>query len=223
MDGSIHVPQWPQTFGALFGEDFGVREIVPEPEVIEPIFSADDLVGAREAAWRDGHIAALQEAAASEAAATRQALEAITAQIKADHDAAVIRAEAVAEAIARLLLDSLAAAFPALCVHYGEAEVRAIVRTVLPPLTQQPTIIVRANPRTIAALTEEIDRLDPDLTARVQITECDGVAPGDVRVTWHNGAAMRDAAALWEQVAGVLAPAGLLRVDSMIKETVDAC
>ena len=37
------------------------------------------------------------------------------------------------------------------------------------------------------------------------------MAPGDVRIAWHNGAATRDAAALWQQVAAILAPAGLLR------------
>jgi hypothetical protein len=42
-----------------------------------------------------------------------------------------------------------------------------------------------------------------------------------VRIAWHNGSAVRDAAALWEQVAAVLVPAGLLRADAMIKETVD--
>jgi hypothetical protein len=56
----------------------------------------------------------------------------------------------------------------------------------------------------------------------VQIHECDGLAPGDVRVTWHNGAATRDAAGLWEQVAMVLAPAGLRpQINEMVKETTD--
>ncbi len=55
----------------------------------------------------------------------------------------------------------------------------------------------------------------------MQIIECDAMAPGDVRIAWHNGAATRDAAALWQQVAAVLAPAGLLRADAAIRETVD--
>ena len=39
---------------------------------------------------------------------------------------------------------------------------------------------------------------------------------------WHNGGATRDAAGLWRQVAEVLVPAGLMRVDAMIRETIDA-
>ena len=127
----------------------------------------------------------------------------------------------LAEAIARLLLDSLAATFPTLCARYGDAEVRAIIRAVLPALTQEAAITVRAHPRTAAALAAEIAHLDPDLVAHVQTVECDAMPPGDVRIAWHNGTATRDAAALWQQVAAVLAPAGLLRTDAAIKETVD--
>jgi hypothetical protein len=68
----------------------------------------------------------------------------------------------------------------------------------------------------------EIGRLDPDLAERVRVVECDAMTPGDVKIAWRNGAAVRDAAALWEQVAAVLAPAGLLRTGAMaIRETVD--
>jgi flagellar biosynthesis/type III secretory pathway protein FliH len=106
-------------------------------------------------------------------------------------------------------------------VHYGDAEVRAIVRAVLPALTQELAITVRANPRTARALSQEIARLDRDLAAHVQAIDCDAMSPGDVRVAWHNGTATRDAAALWQQVAAVLAPAGLLRADAAIMETVN--
>jgi flagellar biosynthesis/type III secretory pathway protein FliH len=106
-------------------------------------------------------------------------------------------------------------------VRYGDAEVRAIVRAVLPELTQEPAITVRANPRTARALTQEIARLDPDLAAHVQVVDCEAMSPGDVRIAWHNGTATRDAAALWQQVAAVLAPAGLLRADAAIRETVN--
>jgi hypothetical protein len=47
------------------------------------------------------------------------------------------------------------------------------------------------------------------------------MSPGDVRIAWRNGTATRDAAALWQQVAAVLAPAGLLRADAAIRETVN--
>ena len=190
----------------LFAEDFDMPGTVPEPEVIEPTFSIGELTEAREAAWHDGHTAGMQEAAADSAAAIRETVAAIAAQLADEREASATRAEHNAEAVARLLIDGLAAAFPTLCSRFGNDEVQALVRIVLPALTQEPAIAVRANPRTAAAVTQEVARLDPELMARVQTIECDDMAPGDVRVTWRNGAAVRDTASLWEQVAEALMP-----------------
>jgi flagellar biosynthesis/type III secretory pathway protein FliH len=222
MDGSLHFRPSSQPLGTLFGDDFDRPETAPEPEVLEPVFSAAELASAREVAWREGNAAGLQEAAASDAAAARRAIESVAAQFAGVHDAAAAHAEQSADAIARLLLDSLAAAFPVLCASYGEAEVQAIVRSVLPALAQEQVVTVRTNPLTARSLLREIGRLDPDFASRVQIVECDAMTPGDVKISWRNGAAVRDATALWEQVAAVLAPAGLLRTDVVFRrETVD--
>jgi flagellar biosynthesis/type III secretory pathway protein FliH len=209
------------SFGKLFAEDFDRPETAPEPEAIEPVYSAGDLAAAREAAWQDGREAGLKAAAASDAAATHRATQALVEQFAAECDAAASRAEQSAETIARLLLDSLAATFPALCARYGDAEVRSIVRSVLPALSQEPTVTVRAHPRTARAVRQEIARLDPDIAAHIETVECDAMLPGDVRIAWRNGSATRDAAALWQQVAEILAPAGLLRADAAIMETID--
>src|ERR1700760_3428977 len=120
MDGFAHSPR----MDALFPEDFDGPEEAPEPEVIEPVFSVSELAAARDAAWQEGHAAGLQAATESEAAATRQALEAIGEQFVAEREAGAEWAEQSAESIARLLLDSLAATFPKLCASYGDAEVR---------------------------------------------------------------------------------------------------
>jgi flagellar assembly protein FliH len=202
MDGFAHFSRT----NTLFAEDFDVPGSAPEPEVIEPTFSIGEIAEAREVAWREGRAAGLQEAAADSAAAIREAVAEIAAQVAAEREASATRAGHNAEAIARLLIDSLAVAFPALCTRFGDDEVRAMVRIVLPALTQEPAIAVRANPRTIAAVTQEVARLDPELMARVTTIECDDMAPGDVRVTWRNGSAVRDAASLWEQVAEALVP-----------------
>lgn len=215
MDGFAHYPRGD----TLFAEDFDLPENAPEPEVIEPVFSASELAVARETAWRDGHAAGLQEAAASDAAVTRQAVTEIAEQFMTERAAGAASAESSAEAIARLLLDSLAATFPALCARYGDEEVHAIARLVLPALSQEPAITVRAHPHTAAALAREITRLAPEIAEHVQTIECDGMARGDVRIAWRNGSSTRDAASLWRQVAAVLVPAGLLQPDEAIEET----
>jgi hypothetical protein len=217
MDGSAFVSR-P---GTLFGEDFDLPDAAPEPEVIEPVFSASEVADARETAWREGNAAGLSEATHHDIAATRRAVEAIAASVAAECQAAAVRAEQTAEAIAGLLLDSLAATFPALCARYGDAEVRAVLRAVLPALTREEAITVRAHPVTAAAVAGEFARLDPDLAAHVRTIECDAMPRGDVRVAWRNGGATRDAVGLWQQVAQVLVPAGLMRMDAAIKETID--
>jgi hypothetical protein len=98
----------------------------------------------------------------------------------------------------------------------------AIVRAVLPALTREQAVMVRANPITAAAVAGEFARLDPDLAVHVRTIECDAMPRGDVRVAWHNGSATRDAVGLWRQVTEVLVPAGLMRVDAEIRETIDA-
>lgn len=207
MDGFAHV----SCGNLLFAEDFDRDEVVPEPEVIEPeviepTYSFSELSEAREAAWRDGHSAGLREAAADSVAAVHETATVIAKQLAEEREAAAARAEQAATSIARLLLAGLEAAFPALCARYGGAEVRSLVRIIVPALTQEQSITVRAHPRTAEAVAEEVARLDPELSTRVQAVACDTMAPGDVRVIWRNGAAARDAAALWEQVMQVLAP-----------------
>ncbi len=207
--------------GALFAEDFDLPKPAPEVAESEPAFAASDLAAARKAGWREGYAAGLRNAAESDAATTRQAITAIAEQVAAQRDADAAYAEQSAEAVARLLIDSLAAVFPAMCERYGDAEIRAIVRVVLPGLTQEQAITVRAHPRTAMAVTQEVARLDPDLAAHVRTIACDAMPPGDVRIAWRSGSATRDAAELWRQVASVLMPAELLTADAAIRETID--
>ncbi len=135
MDGSAYTPR----FGALFAEDFDLPRAAPEPEVIEPVFSVSELTAAREAAWHEGPCGRVARGGGQPMqSATKQAIVQISELLRAESQAGAARAEQDAAAIAQLLLDSLAATFPTLAARYGEAEVRAIIRTVLPALTREP-------------------------------------------------------------------------------------
>ena len=194
----------------LFDEDFDLPPPSPEPEVIQPVFTAAELMAAREEAVREGRDSALAEADASGSAASRRALTEIAAQMEAAREEAASIAEQSAEAIARLLLDCFATAFPALSTRYGAGEITAVLQAILPALHREPKITVRVNPHLLATITEEIHALDADLTARVRLVATDAMALGDARVTWENGAATRNAVSLWNQIENILAPAGLL-------------
>jgi flagellar biosynthesis/type III secretory pathway protein FliH len=199
--------------GALFAEDFDLsrrREAMPVPDILNPTYTAAELAEARAEAWAGGHAAGTEDANGTIAATTRSLLDVIAVALRDAKAAATSVAERSVEAIARLLLDSLAKLFPALCERHGEAEVRALIHTILPALAQEPAITVRVNPVHTPALMRELDRLDPELVECVRLVAVEAIAAGDVRVSWHDGSAVRDTAALWQQVRAVLEPAGLL-------------
>jgi flagellar assembly protein FliH len=209
----------------LFADDFDLpaeAEAVPEPQVIPPSFSAADIAAARAEAWAEGHEAGSTEARAGLAADTHGLLDDIARLLREAGTAAADIADRSAESIARLLLDCLAAIVPALCARHGEAELLALIGAIRPALAREPSVTVRLNPRHIPALMRELDRLDPDLSERMQLVPVEAIAPGDLRVSWQDGAAIRDAAALWRQVHDVLEPEGLLTsasVPATIRET----
>ncbi len=200
----------------LFAEDFDnlegvmVIEAPPEPEVIASVFTAADIEIIRERAYADGRAAARAAAEAAHTEAVRTALADISAALHAVAGRQAALVEREAEEVARLLLDMLMTLLPALCVRHGEAEVRAVARAVLPALLREPAVTVRINPALAAAIRDEIARLDPDLVARIRLVPVDALVPGDIRVSWADGNAVRDTGAVWQHVAGALSEAGLL-------------
>ena len=126
-------------------------------------------------------------------------------------------AEAAADSIARTMLSALAACLPALCARHGAGEVQAVMQAVLPGLVHEPRVAVRVNPLLIPAMTAEIAALDSEIAERVALVPVDAMAPGDVRVTWQDGAAVRDTARICAAVNDVLASLGLLE-----QEMIDA-
>jgi flagellar biosynthesis/type III secretory pathway protein FliH len=202
----------------LFDEDFDAPAKPVELEVIAPLFTAAELMTAREEAAQESRDRAIAEVEGAARVASSRALAEIARQITAAQEEAAAIAEQSAESIARLLLDCFAAALPALSVRHGAGEVAAVLRTVLPALHHEPKIAVRMHPDLVVVMTEELHALDADLAARIRLIAADAMTVGDVRVTWEHGAAVRCAASLWRQIESVLAPAGLLNHESTKKE-----
>jgi len=194
----------------LFDEDFDLPPPSREPEVIEPVYSVNELNAAREEAARDSREQALTEADTSARTMASRALASISEQLETARAEAAAIAEQSSEAIARLVMSCFATAFPALCARHGQPELAALLREILPALHREPAITVRISPHVAAALATDVHALDADLAKRVRLIPTDAVAPGDARITWEHGAATRDAASLWRQIENVLAPAGLL-------------
>ncbi|MBV9252447.1 MAG: hypothetical protein JO227_24780 [Acetobacteraceae bacterium] len=209
--------------GVLFMEDFDAApppespaEPEPEPEVIEPVFTVQELQSAKQQSWEAGYQAGYAEAAGAARTSVTDALAKIGPAVAAATQRAEAGAHQSAEAVARLLLDSIAAAFPALCARHGEGELRAIIRSLLPAIAHEPAITIRVNPADADAVAEEVSRIDLDAGA-IRIEPAAAVAAGDIRIQWRNGRAMRNAAALWAEISDILGAAGLLP-SKVIKE-----
>lgn len=205
----------------LFAEDFDLSPAdggAPEPEVIEPTFSVAELESARAEALQAGRDAASAEAAAADHAAIRRTVAVVAEQLKVTRDELFDLAEQSAATIARLLLGSLGVILPELTARYGEAELQAVIRIVLPGLFKEPAVTLRINPQHCTTVAREIARLDPELATRLQIVPTESIPAGDARIGWHNGGATRDAAALWAQVATTLGLSGLSPVLAEIEE-----
>lgn len=206
----------------LFAEDFdappGITvldeppEDLPPPPPPPPAITEADVAAARADSYAEGLRNGLAQAAADRAEVTRQMLGVIADRLDGARTEAARLAEDQAEAVARLLLGTLASVLPAACARHGAAEVAALTRAVLPALAREPRVSIRISPHVARAVEQELARLDPELHGRVALVPTDAVAPGDVRITWQDGAAVRDAASLWREVAAALAPLGLLPV-----------
>ncbi len=207
-------PMFPSV---LFAEDFDAVEIVPppepeitpEPEMIEPILTAADLEDAR----AEGRAAGRAEIEHGLAATRVQMLGLIARGMEDARAASAQVSEAATEAVARTMLSALAACLPALCARHGETELRALVRGLLPSLVNEPRITIRINPLMMQAMTGELTALDAELAERVVLIPAEQMPPGDARLSWQDGSAVRDARQVRIAVEDSLAALGLLEME----------
>jgi flagellar biosynthesis/type III secretory pathway protein FliH len=107
-------------------------------------------------------------------------------------------------------MGTLAGMLPAVCARHGAAEVAALTRAVLPALVHEPRVTIRVSPHMLRTVEDAMATVDPDLHGRVAVVPTNAMPPGDARITWADGAAVRDTAALWRAISEVLEPLDLL-------------
>jgi hypothetical protein len=209
----------PSVLGVLYAEDFddtgdhgaAAPDPVPEPEIIEPVFTAAELDAAR----AEASLAGQADAERGLAGSRTQLLARVASTIEEACAGAREVAEQAAEGVARCMLGALAACLPSLCEQHGAAELRAFVRTLLPALTDEPRVIVRINPAMMAMMQSEIGSLDDEVAERVQLLATEAVPPGDARVTWGEGSAVRDTSRARAAFEVGLAELGLLQSEQV--------
>lgn len=212
----------PAPPGVLYAEDFDEPEVPqeapqkapapaePEPAEPEPSYTPAEMETACAAAAEAAARLAREQARAEDAHARVQALTRIAgAMTEAKAEARQV-ADGAVEALARTMLSLLAGALPALCARHAEGEVRAVLRAVLPALQAEPRVSVRLNPRVLPGVQAELAGFDAELSADIALLPTDALPPGDLRVTWDEGALIRDTGAICRAMQDVLAGLGLL-------------
>ena len=202
---------YAEDFDDIGGGDLVAPDPVAEPEIIEPVFTAAELDAARAEASAAGRA----EAERGLAGSRTQLLARVASSLEDARAAAREVAEQAAEGVARCLLGALAACLPSLCERHGAAELQAFVRTLLPALTEEPRVIVRINPVMMAMMQSEIGGLDDEIAERIQLLATEAVPPGDARVTWGDGSAVRDTSRARAAFDVGLAELGLLQLEQV--------
>jgi len=212
----LHIPD---RAGILYAEDFDeptpLSNAPPPEPVVEPTFCSGEMAEARRAAAEAAVAQARTEWERSDAHARTLALCAIAAELTAAQEAGRQLAESAADGTVRAILSLAAGLLPARCARHGDAEVRHLLRHLLPTLVREPRITVRVSLAIADAVRGDVALLDDDLAARVAVTAADAMAPGDARVAWADGSLVRDASAIHAAMVGVLAGLGLVDAEAM--------
>lgn len=201
----------------LFAEDFDSREAVSDevppqlaaPETSREVVSLAEHNSKCVRAWAEGQQAGVAAARADQRAKALATFVGLEQAIGAMHDEWLAEARAVAEALAGLLCASLATAFPTLCANHGAAEVRAIVKEILPELAHEPEVMLRIAPvqaTTVTTLLDGAGRAD----TRVRVMADAEMTEGDFRLEWSRGEARRDTHDIWVRIETILALQGLM-------------
>ena len=192
--------------GILYAEDFGeLASLKPPPTPVARPLTTADVDQACIAA-----VAAAQRAWAESAQERRTtALETVASTLGRLQAAAAAHAEEVADGVARVLLGTIAASLPALCRTHGDAEVRALMREILPVLGNAGVVVVRAHAGVLEHLAADLAGLEEPLRTVVELRAAP-LPPGDVRLAWENGGLVRDGAATQAAVQDCLSQLGLI-------------
>ena len=201
--------------GILFAEDFSedpspAAAVAPvcEPELVfeppAPGLTQDDVdaacivaVRAAETAWFDGT-----------AARRAAALEVIAGELAVARQDAAEAAEAVADGIARTMLGMVSAVLPEFCRRHGDAEVRALLRRLLPVVGPAGNVVVRLHAGLVPEVAAELAGFDPELAEAIELRAAN-LPPGDVRISWPDGGMHRSTEAIRTAVSECLAELGL--------------
>ena len=200
--------------GILYMEDFD-QDIRPPEDLGEAsseevlALTLADIEAAIERGRQEGMKTALEDGMLVQAQLQAAALLNIADALISARALLEVVAQQHASDAARALLAILQAAVPAIMAQHAWTEIDAVLSVLLQGLTHEPELRVRAHPGMADRVREAlIARLPPNV-AVVSVSTDPTLEPSDIQLSWENGRAKRDSAAIWQAITTALAPLGL--------------
>jgi flagellar assembly protein FliH len=206
----------------LFEDDFAspqdaarargrLAQAAPEPEVIAPSFTAEELAEARTEGVAEGRAAGIAEAHAGIEARLAAALETIATRLGEARREAAVTAELATGALAATTLDLVARALPRAAAAHARPGCAELAESLLAKLSGVERIAIRLPPELARALAPRLEAAAAaaDFTGRLDVIPTDGMVAGEMRISWPGGEARRDPASLAEAAGDVLRQLGL--------------
>lgn len=177
-----------------------------EPEIIVPSFSEEELEQARAESFEAGKEEGRKEAASATEQRMLEVLENASEQLNSIY---TTQGEANHEIGREMISVSTAIAkkmFPDLNARNALGEVERVVQETLKAVTEEPRIQIMVNPELREPLTERLGTMThrAGFEGKVFVNPDPAMPLGDCRIEWSNGAAVRDADALWTMIEGII-------------------
>ncbi len=180
----------------------------PEPDAPPPppIFNQDELEAARTLSYEQGRQKGLNDANTSREQKVAQLVQQISTQFSTLFASEQERESRYEEEVIALTVQSLEKLFPAMNERIGPHEAQQAISRVLKTAGDQSEITIRIHPDFLAeveAIVAPVRNKDINPPS-FHIIGDDTLGPGDCRLHWSDGGAVRDAAQLADGIAAAL-------------------
>ena len=187
-------------------KDFDEKDApeVPDepPPPPPPTFSEAELERARRDSLAKGREEAAAEAEASRERRVADLLQTISREFSTLFAAEDLRnAQYEAESV-RLTLATLQRLFPAMNQKYGLSEIQRVIQEVLESQREQATIKIEVEPDYVETIRDHVKRVlkQANISGNCEVTGNQALGPGDCRMSWENGGALRESTAVAEDI-----------------------
>lgn len=186
--------------------DFDEKDLPEEPleppPPPPPTFSEAELERARRESLAKGREEAAAEAEASRERHVADLLQTISREFSTLFAAEDLRnAQYEAESV-RLTLATLQRLFPAMNQKYGLGEIQRVVSEVLESQREIAVIKLEVHPDYVETIHEHVRRVlkQANISGNCTVTGNQALGPGDCRMNWENGGALRDSQGVAEDI-----------------------